>query len=209
VQELHRCKNEPRLLLLIMHGFVELIINLVVEHHCKQGGKIVERTRDFPHSIKLTLLNEMGLLSDHHYRLLNWLRGLRNDAAHTWHFKLNPDKMKEIANPKYRKSFGGLCAMILADLFNAFPEVSKVVMPILDFGEDERAKNTVPVPASKYTIALVSDPATINIPVTEATAYMAALKESRKPRSDMVPLTPALVKAIIDRKRQSKRNVKV
>jgi hypothetical protein len=172
MHELERCKDEPRLLIIITNGFVELIINLLVERSCKHGGKIVERRRDFPHSIKLTLLNELGILSDHHYKLLDWFRDIRNEAAHKWEFKLNPDKMKVFADPKYSdpKNFGALCIDLLSDLFSTFPIVRGVVLPAF-FDEENTPTLMVSVPAPNYKIPLTTDPKTVDMPFDDLEDY--------------------------------------
>ncbi|MCE9563336.1 MAG: hypothetical protein K8U57_14945 [Planctomycetes bacterium] len=62
--ELGRIKDEPRMLILVSSGFLELLVNVVIDAKCKNAKKINENSRDYPFSTKLVLLNEMGLMSD-------------------------------------------------------------------------------------------------------------------------------------------------
>src|SRR5688572_14718691 len=70
-------QDNPRLLILITHGFLELLINTLVEAKCKSGKKITSSQRDYPHSIKILILNEMNVIPDWMYRILDRLRKLR------------------------------------------------------------------------------------------------------------------------------------
>ncbi len=56
--------NCTRFQVLITQGFVELLVNAVIDAKCKNAKKITSNTRDFPYSTKLLILHELGLLSD-------------------------------------------------------------------------------------------------------------------------------------------------
>jgi hypothetical protein len=92
--ELHALKESPRFQIVVSHGIIELMVNALIEEKCKTGDKIVEQTRDFPHSIKLTILFELGLLDETWFELLNAFRKLRNSAAHGGNFKLTAEMLK-------------------------------------------------------------------------------------------------------------------
>jgi hypothetical protein len=72
---------------------LELLVNTLVKHKCKSGKKIIEKTRDYPYSVKLVLLHEKGLISDFQFQQLNALRNIRNKAAHEAQFKLTPEML--------------------------------------------------------------------------------------------------------------------
>lgn len=88
--EIDSVNHNPRFQIIVAHGVLELLVNTLVEHCCKNGKKIIERTRDYPYSIKLVLLHEKGLISDFHYQQLDALRALRNKAVHEAQFNLTP-----------------------------------------------------------------------------------------------------------------------
>lgn len=79
----------PRFQVLITQGFIELLINAVIDAKCKNAARITGNSRDFPYAIKLLLLNELGLLSDSLYRALSQLKKHRNEAAHDPFFALS------------------------------------------------------------------------------------------------------------------------
>jgi hypothetical protein len=157
--------DEPRLQVLVTHGIVELLINTMIDAKCKNAKKITDNNRDFPHSTKLTILNELGILSDHHYTLLNWFRKLRNEAAHQPFFELTKDKLELFADGKLRDpaTFASTCFNIVLDLWRAHEEiVSIVLMPNL-YEEVETDQLMVEVPAAKHLMALKSDPEKISL----------------------------------------------
>ena len=81
-RQLYDATLTPRFQVLITQGFVELLVNAVIDAKCKNAKKITDNSRDFPYSIKLVLLHELGLLSDSLYQTLNQLKKHRNKAAH-------------------------------------------------------------------------------------------------------------------------------
>lgn len=98
--------DKPRFQTIVTNGVLELLVNTLIEHHCKHGKIIVKRTRDYPYSVRLVLLHEKGLISDWFYGVLDSFRYLRNDAVHKAQFSLTPDILapfKDISaiwNPK-------------------------------------------------------------------------------------------------------------
>ncbi|HEY7090199.1 MAG TPA: hypothetical protein VH518_19030 [Tepidisphaeraceae bacterium] len=163
MNELDRVKDEPRLLVIITHGFIELAVNTIIDETCKDGKKITD-SRDFTHSTRLTLLHEMGLLSDHHYVLLNWFRKLRNEAAHEPFFKLTKDKLDIFAEDEFREpdKFFKVCSRTIADLLITFSDIlGPVFMPGL---VKPKAQFVLmeEVPAPEYHVKLKSDPKTIS-----------------------------------------------
>ena len=93
-RELHNVQDNDRLLVLVTHGFLELLINALIDAKCKNAKRITSNSRDFSHSVKLLVLHEMGLLTDFRYKSLDWFRKLRNKAAHEPLFQVS---LKEIA----------------------------------------------------------------------------------------------------------------
>src|SRR5207248_3326955 len=94
--ELGRIKDEQRMLILVTSGFLELLVNTLIDEHCKNAKKITANNRDFPFSAKLILLHEMGLLSDGSFENINWLRKVRNRAAHAPFFEITKDELSQL-----------------------------------------------------------------------------------------------------------------
>ena len=88
-RELKKVEDNQRSLVIVTHGFIELLINTIIDAHCKHGRrKITSNRRDYPQSVKLVLLNELNVLDDRLYNILDWFRRLRNRAAHEPFFEL-------------------------------------------------------------------------------------------------------------------------
>ena len=125
LQEFEMLQHHPRSCVIVMHGFIELLINTLVEEKCKFGKKMASNNRDYPHSVKLTLLHELNLLDDESFKKLNWFRKLRNDAAHEAVFSVTPDKLQMFAGTKFAdvSHFPLLCMEIFMSLWNDYPDL--------------------------------------------------------------------------------------
>ncbi len=187
--ELSRVKDEPRLLVIITHGFIDLIVNTLIEKECKHAKQIVSDHRSYSHAIKLVLLNEMKVISDHHYSLLKWFNNLRNEFAHKPLFVLTEDRLSVFTSPAFQKvdKFGGLCQAILLDLWQIhseqighvfYPEAMTVITTEVLMVEE---------PAPAYMIGLKSDPARIK-------------------REANFDDTMELAKAIVEKEKRAKEN---
>ena len=81
--ELLSVERHHRSLIIIAHGYIELFINCLINEKCKHGKKrITKNTRDYPFSVKLTLLNELNIIDDTLFQILDIFRKIRNRAAH-------------------------------------------------------------------------------------------------------------------------------
>jgi hypothetical protein len=125
LREFELLQHHPRSCVIVMHGFIELLINTVIEEKCKSGKKMASNNRDYPHSVKLTLLHELNLLDDESFKKLNWFRKLRNDAAHEAVFTITPDKLQMFAGTKFAdvSHFPLLCMDIFMSLWNTYPDL--------------------------------------------------------------------------------------
>jgi hypothetical protein len=123
LREFELLQHHPRSCVIVMHGFIELLINTVIEEKCKSGKKMASNNRDYPHSVKLTLLYELNLLDDESFEKLNWFRKLRNDAAHEAVFTITPDKLQMFVGTKFAdvSHFPLLCMDIFMSLWNTYP----------------------------------------------------------------------------------------
>jgi hypothetical protein len=125
LQEFELLQHHPRSCVIVMHGFIELLINTLVEEKCKSGKKMASNNRDYSHSVKLTLLHELDLLDEESFKKLSWFRKLRNDAAHEAVFTVTPDKLQMFAGTKFAdvSHFPLLCMDIFMNLWNAYPDL--------------------------------------------------------------------------------------
>ena len=123
-KEIAKVKDNERLLVIVTHGFIELLLNVIIEAKCKRAKKIKD-SRDYHQSVKLVLLNEIGLIDDNLFKILDWFRRLRNKAAHEPFFTLS-DSDSDYIN-KTLESFppgeasGGLpsfCLQIVGVIWN-------------------------------------------------------------------------------------------
>lgn len=121
LKEFELLQHHPRSSVIVMHGFIELLVNALVEEKCKSGKKMSSNTRDYPHSVKLTLLHELNILDDVVFKNLSWFRKLRNDAAHEAIFVVSPEKLQMFVETKFAEvqHFPLLCMDIFTALWNA------------------------------------------------------------------------------------------
>jgi hypothetical protein len=156
--------DDPQSLIMVAHGFVEIIVNRMVEKKCKTGNKIVNDHRGYPHSTKVLILYEIGYLSDHEFRLLNWFRSLRNDFAHDPFYKLTEDRLSLMAHPDFRKpsEFRMICIFVLLELFMQHVDTVGPVFDPAKFPEGGKFRKSMP-----YFVPLTNDdpPTPILLPI--------------------------------------------
>jgi len=127
LNEINSVKHSPRFQIIVTQGVLELLVNTLVEQNCKRGKMIIERTRDYPYSVKLVLLHEKGLISDFQYQQLDALRSIRNKAAHEARFELTTDMLAPFNGVTYiggdlklndPKNFAVLCIQTVFGFWN-------------------------------------------------------------------------------------------
>src|SRR5205823_9708711 len=118
LQEFELLQHHPRSCVIVMHGFIELLINTLVEDKCKSGKQMASNNRDYPHAVKLSLLYELAILDQQSFKSFNWFRKLRNDAAHEAVFTVTADKLEIFAGTKFAdvSHFPVLCMHIFSNL---------------------------------------------------------------------------------------------
>jgi hypothetical protein len=125
LEEFELLQHHPRSCVIVMHGFIELLINTLIQEKCKSGNKMATNNRDYPHSVKLTILRELELLDEESFKKLTWFRKLRNDAAHEAVFTITPDKLQMFVGTRFAdvSHFPLLCMDIFMNLWNAYPSL--------------------------------------------------------------------------------------
>lgn len=89
--ELKRVRDNPRLIVLVANAMVELFVHALAKAELKNPKSVTSNSRDFPLSTRLIVLHEASVISAEEFKFLNWLRKLRNKAAHEPFFELQPD----------------------------------------------------------------------------------------------------------------------
>lgn len=94
IDEVSLVENHPRLSILVINGFLELMVNILIKAKLKHGKKISEDNRSYPYSTKIIMLHELGFIwKDELFQNMDILRDLRNRAAHEPFFKLTKNDL--------------------------------------------------------------------------------------------------------------------
>ena len=120
MSELSIVKDHTRLLVLVTHVFIELLVNALADHYLKNSKKVTSDERSYPHSTKILLLNELGIIEDSQYKVFDWFRKLRNKAAHQPIFYVTKNDLKNLSPKKYRdpKNFYYFCFEFMGGFWN-------------------------------------------------------------------------------------------
>jgi hypothetical protein len=172
LEQMKKVEGDQRSLVMVTHGFIEVIVNDLIMHFCKNGKSISgsgngknKGNRDYPHSVKVTLLHELGVISDHHFKLLTWFRQLRNDVAHHWDFVVTDGELAEFEMSDHRDplKFADLCRLIVSDLWMQHPAIIGYTVAPAAYELSQESVLMMEMPAPKYRIPLKSDPKTTHI----------------------------------------------
>jgi hypothetical protein len=128
-RELSKVKDNQRSLVIVTHGFIELLVNTLIAEHCKHGKKkIASNKRDYPQAVKLVLLSELNVIDNRLYGILDWFRKLRNKAAHEPFFALTPgdldfakksmDRFLPSENIPEIKDLNSFCQLLVGTIWN-------------------------------------------------------------------------------------------
>lgn len=96
-EEIIEIKTNDRAVIILTHGFVELLINILIKGSAKNKKAILKYNSSV--AIKLVLLNEMEVIKDDFYKTLTWYRNLRNRAVHDPFFEI--DEKDKLSLKKY------------------------------------------------------------------------------------------------------------
>jgi CRISPR/Cas system-associated endonuclease/helicase Cas3 len=132
LKELNQYKNNHRLLLVVSCTFSELMVSTLIEAYCRNGKNINKNTRDFPFSVRLTLLYEMKILNEAEFKSLNWLRKKRNDAAHKPDFKFTNQHLPSWVDENHSNpdKLFSLCINIIGVFWNRHVQLFKEKLPV-------------------------------------------------------------------------------
>ncbi len=132
-EEINIVKNHDRSLAIITSGFIELLINNIIDEKCKVKSKNINNL-----SIKFILLNELGIIDDKLYDILKDFNKIRNKAAHKAQFNIDKDTQQRFNNGLKRfglpdrygeNDFCIFCKQLLGTLWNAnLDEVKDIII---------------------------------------------------------------------------------
>ena len=105
ISELSILPDHPRVLITVSHCYIELFVHLLAAAKCKNSKRIESSNRDYPHSVKIVLLHEAGIITEQWSEILHWFRKKRNEAAHRVEFSLSDEDLSLFQG---RKIMGGI-----------------------------------------------------------------------------------------------------
>ncbi|MGH9782941.1 MAG: hypothetical protein ACRD88_02045 [Terriglobia bacterium] len=119
VRALHYAPQDQRSIILLSHGVLELLINGLIDARCKNSARITSDNRGYPHSTRLLILHEIGVIDDQAFRRLEWFRKLRNKAAHEPLFRVTAGDLAGLAT-RYRdpEKLNKLCEALVVSFWN-------------------------------------------------------------------------------------------
>lgn len=120
LDELEKVKADERSLVLVASGYLELLVEILVEARCKHGKQITNDSRSYPYSAKLLILHEIGALDDRLFKHLERFRKLRNRAAHEPFFEItDQDRAGFVEGKDGSRTLGYHCFSLVAVFWNS------------------------------------------------------------------------------------------
>jgi hypothetical protein len=140
ISEINSLKEHPRMQVFITHGFLELIVNILIKSKAKNGKKISKDTRSYTYSTQTLILNELNIISDEFYQVLDWFRKIRNKAAHQPLFEITNNELSQVRLNKNKveiSSFTDLCVYLILVIINDKLDVlgPKIAPTLSDWNE--------------------------------------------------------------------------
>ncbi|MGL1053786.1 DUF4145 domain-containing protein [Vibrio vulnificus] len=100
--EIGLVKENPRLLVIVSHSFVEMIVKTLSDHH-------LPKVKLKNHNQRLEKLRKEQVIDEFQFQLYDWFRDLRNKAAHTPIFRLNDSDFEPLLGLVKSGVFQGSC----------------------------------------------------------------------------------------------------
>lgn len=129
--------EDVRSIILVAHGYLELLVSCIVDSKCKHAKRIKENGRDFSHSSKLILLSEAEHIDDDLFEELDAFRKLRNRAAHEPFFEISDCEFSSLG-VKTKEDLRKRAVNLTAWLFSAHQDVlGPIFMPTMIIASPE------------------------------------------------------------------------
>jgi hypothetical protein len=116
--ELIGVRNSQRALIVTTASFLEAMIEVLVKGHCKLRKRILEGDQ-YTFGVRIVILFEMDALKSPMFERIDWLRKLRNDAAHEIRFSVGEKEIKAYQSlvPDASPDLYQICVRLLLDLW--------------------------------------------------------------------------------------------
>lgn len=85
-KELGAVSENPRSLIIITNAFLEILIHTLIKEHLRTADIILGNNQAYPYSVRITFVQEAGLLPESLCEHLRRFNSLRNEAAHDIRF---------------------------------------------------------------------------------------------------------------------------
>ena len=114
-------KDNPRLLVIVSHSFVEMIVKTLSDHYFPE-------VKLKNHNQRLEKLRKEQVINEFQFHVYDWFRDLRNKAAHTPIFRLNDSDFEPLIGLVKRErlgiqSFHLLSINLISELWNKHLEI--------------------------------------------------------------------------------------
>ena len=97
--EIGLVKENPRLLVIVSHSFVEMIVKTLSDHHLPE-------VKLKNHNQRLEKLRKEQVIDEFQFQVYDWFRELRNKAAHTPIFRLYASDFEPLFGLVKREQLG-------------------------------------------------------------------------------------------------------
>lgn len=98
-KEIGIVKDNPRLLIIVSHSFVEMMVKTLLDHHAP-GLELKN------HNQRLEKLKKESVIDNFQFELYDWFRELRNEAVHTPVFHLDDSHFERLNGLVKNKQLG-------------------------------------------------------------------------------------------------------
>lgn len=120
-EEIGIVKDNPRLLVIVSHSFVEMMVKNLLEHYVP-GMQLKN------HNQRLEKLKKESVIGDFQFKLYDWFRELRNDAVHNPIFRLKESDFEKLHGLVKKEQLGinnfhSFSIKLISELWNKNLEV--------------------------------------------------------------------------------------
>lgn len=119
-KELKSIKGNDRHYILVLNGFLEILVNVLIEDKLKEPKSIIRNN----YATRLLFIYTTGLINNELYLALNVLKDIRNQAAHDPLFRVKTSDFKKLSeeyNDPTRFEF--TCIEIFAKFWNKYSDL--------------------------------------------------------------------------------------
>jgi hypothetical protein len=121
---INKVGQDSRSVFILTNALLEILVDILIENKIKNGKKVLQNNIDFSYAAKILLINEVELINDNYYHILECLRKLRNKAAHDPLFDLKKEDLSSLPS-EYQdpKTISESCTTIIGGLWNTYKDI--------------------------------------------------------------------------------------